>query len=205
MPAAILSKKLSLQLKRVGGRRIRMNIAPRRKGNLAAGYALSSREAYREATSLPSLSDCHTKGRTSPASSILPCANGFRNSADFKPPAAPGECTSNTSHAAIADEASLTRRPTRARSAATNRDDSIPRRPPAFLDAIRYLRDEGASMTPNCGHARGYSVLDVVKTVKRVSGVDFEGEAQRTPGRRPRSSGCARGPHPFSARLAAEI
>ena len=43
----------------------------------------------------------------------------------------------------------------------------------AHLDALRYLRDGGASMILNCGYARGHSVLDVIKTVKRVSGVDF--------------------------------
>src|SRR6516165_4889815 len=43
----------------------------------------------------------------------------------------------------------------------------------AHLDALRYLRDGGGSMTLNCGYARGHSVLDVIKTVKRVSGVDF--------------------------------
>ncbi len=43
----------------------------------------------------------------------------------------------------------------------------------AHSDALRYLRGGGASTTLNCGYGRGFSVLDVIETVKRVSGVDF--------------------------------
>jgi UDP-glucose 4-epimerase len=43
----------------------------------------------------------------------------------------------------------------------------------AHLDALRYLRDGGASLICNVGYGRGYSVLEVIETVKRVSGVDF--------------------------------
>jgi UDP-glucose 4-epimerase len=43
----------------------------------------------------------------------------------------------------------------------------------AHFDALRYLRGGGASTTLNCGYAQGHSVMDVVDTVKRVSGVDF--------------------------------
>jgi UDP-glucose 4-epimerase len=43
----------------------------------------------------------------------------------------------------------------------------------AHLDALRYLRAGGTSSTFNCGYGHGYSVLDVIDTVKRVSGVDF--------------------------------
>src|SRR6476469_9537314 len=43
----------------------------------------------------------------------------------------------------------------------------------AHLDALRYLRNGGASSTFNCGYGRGFSVLEVIDTVKRVSGVDF--------------------------------
>ncbi len=32
----------------------------------------------------------------------------------------------------------------------------------------------GDNLTLNCGYGQGYSVLEVVETVKRVSGVDFE-------------------------------
>jgi UDP-glucose 4-epimerase len=43
----------------------------------------------------------------------------------------------------------------------------------AHMDALRYLRGDGESLVCNCGYARGFSVFEVVETVKRVSGVDF--------------------------------
>jgi len=43
----------------------------------------------------------------------------------------------------------------------------------AHAAALAYLRGGGASTTLNCGYSRGFSVFDVIKTVKRVSGVDF--------------------------------
>jgi UDP-glucose 4-epimerase len=43
----------------------------------------------------------------------------------------------------------------------------------AHSDALAYLRG-GVSATLNCGYGRGFSVLEVIETVKRVSGVDFE-------------------------------
>jgi UDP-glucose 4-epimerase len=43
----------------------------------------------------------------------------------------------------------------------------------AHLDALQYLRGGGASVTANCGYGRGYSVREVIDSVKRVSGVDF--------------------------------
>lgn len=43
----------------------------------------------------------------------------------------------------------------------------------AHMDALRYLRAGGDSITCNCGYARGYSVLEVIDVVKKVSGVDF--------------------------------
>ncbi|MEF3365701.1 UDP-glucose 4-epimerase GalE [Methylocystis sp. 9N] len=53
----------------------------------------------------------------------------------------------------------------------------------AHLDALRYLRAGGANLTANCGYARGFSVLEVIESVKRVSGVDFPVEyAARRPG-----------------------
>jgi UDP-glucose 4-epimerase len=53
----------------------------------------------------------------------------------------------------------------------------------AHADALAYLRGGGTSTTLNCGYGRGFSVLDVIKTVKRVSGVDFKVElAGRRPG-----------------------
>lgn len=44
----------------------------------------------------------------------------------------------------------------------------------AHLVALNHLRSGGESLTLNCGYGRGYSVLEVVDVVKRVSGVDFE-------------------------------
>ena len=44
----------------------------------------------------------------------------------------------------------------------------------AHLEALTHLRGGGASLTLNCGYGRGFSVLEVIDTVKRVSGVDFK-------------------------------
>jgi UDP-glucose 4-epimerase len=53
----------------------------------------------------------------------------------------------------------------------------------AHLDALRYLRSGAPSLTLNCGYGHGFSVLEVIETVKRVSGVDFKVEkAPRRPG-----------------------
>jgi UDP-glucose 4-epimerase len=46
----------------------------------------------------------------------------------------------------------------------------------AHSDALRHLRAGQPSLTLNCGYGHGFSVLDVVETVKRVSGVDFKVE-----------------------------
>jgi UDP-glucose 4-epimerase len=46
----------------------------------------------------------------------------------------------------------------------------------AHLDALRYLRAGGVSVTLNCGYGHGFSVREVVEMVKRVSGVDFKVE-----------------------------
>ncbi|MBV9066633.1 MAG: UDP-glucose 4-epimerase GalE, partial [Methylobacteriaceae bacterium] len=52
----------------------------------------------------------------------------------------------------------------------------------AHVDALNYLRGGGNNLTCNVGYARGYSVLDVIDVVKRVSGADFP---VRKSGRRP--------------------
>jgi UDP-glucose 4-epimerase len=44
----------------------------------------------------------------------------------------------------------------------------------AHADALRHLRSGGPSLTLNCGYGRGFSVLEVINAVKRVSGVDFK-------------------------------
>ena len=43
----------------------------------------------------------------------------------------------------------------------------------AHLDALRYLRSGGMSQVLNCGYGSGYSVLEVIASVKRVSERDF--------------------------------
>jgi UDP-glucose 4-epimerase len=53
----------------------------------------------------------------------------------------------------------------------------------AHLAALAHLRRGGPSATFNCGYGRGFSVLDVIAAVKRVSGHDFTVEmAPRRPG-----------------------
>jgi len=53
----------------------------------------------------------------------------------------------------------------------------------AHSDALTYLRRDGDSITLNCGYGHGFSVLEVIETVKRVSGVDFKVDlAARRPG-----------------------
>ena len=53
----------------------------------------------------------------------------------------------------------------------------------AHADALRYLRSGAPSLTANCGYGHGFSVLEVIEAVKRVSGVDFKVDiAPRRPG-----------------------
>ena len=53
----------------------------------------------------------------------------------------------------------------------------------AHSDALRHLRAGGESLTLNCGYGHGFSVLEVIDTFKRVSGVDFRVDvAPRRPG-----------------------
>lgn len=40
--------------------------------------------------------------------------------------------------------------------------------------ALDHLRSGGESLTLNCGYSRGYSVLEVIEVVKRISGRDFD-------------------------------
>lgn len=44
----------------------------------------------------------------------------------------------------------------------------------AHLAALAYLRGGGESLVANCGYGRGYSVLEVVDSVRRVSGRPLE-------------------------------
>ncbi|MFL0706828.1 UDP-glucose 4-epimerase GalE [Cylindrospermopsis raciborskii] len=43
----------------------------------------------------------------------------------------------------------------------------------AHLSVLNYLEEGGESATFNCGYGHGYSVLEVLRTVAEVSGVDF--------------------------------
>jgi UDP-glucose 4-epimerase len=53
----------------------------------------------------------------------------------------------------------------------------------AHLMALTYLRAGGQPLIANCGYGRGYSVLDVLETVKRVSGKDVRiSQSPRRPG-----------------------
>jgi UDP-glucose 4-epimerase len=52
----------------------------------------------------------------------------------------------------------------------------------AHTAALAYLRRGGGSEIYNCGYSRGFSVLEVIEAVKRVSGRDF---AVRLGARRP--------------------
>jgi UDP-glucose 4-epimerase len=53
----------------------------------------------------------------------------------------------------------------------------------AHSAALAYLRRGGASDIFNCGYSKGYSVLEVIAAVKRVSGVDFKVQlSPRRPG-----------------------
>ena len=53
----------------------------------------------------------------------------------------------------------------------------------AHRAALSYLRDGGTSATLNCGYGRGYSVLETIEAVRRVSGRNFAVQyAPRRPG-----------------------
>jgi UDP-glucose 4-epimerase len=43
----------------------------------------------------------------------------------------------------------------------------------AHCDALAYLRGSGVSATLNCGYGRGFSVLEVIEHVKRITGLEF--------------------------------
>jgi UDP-glucose 4-epimerase len=43
----------------------------------------------------------------------------------------------------------------------------------AHAEALRHLRAGSESLVANCGYGRGFSVLEVIDTVKRISGKDF--------------------------------
>lgn len=43
----------------------------------------------------------------------------------------------------------------------------------AHYEALKYLRKGGKKFTANCGYSQGYTVQEVIDTVKRISGNDF--------------------------------
>ena len=43
----------------------------------------------------------------------------------------------------------------------------------AHLKALEHLENGGSSKTLNCGYGKGFSVLEVVNEIKKVSGIDF--------------------------------
>ncbi|MGC9141652.1 MAG: UDP-glucose 4-epimerase GalE [Caldimicrobium sp.] len=52
----------------------------------------------------------------------------------------------------------------------------------AHLLAMEYLVREGKSQVLNCGYGRGYSVKEVIETVRKITGVNFEvREGKRRP------------------------
>ena len=53
----------------------------------------------------------------------------------------------------------------------------------AHRAALAYLRDGGPSVTLNCGYGRGYTVIETIEAVRRVSGRQFAVQyGQRRPG-----------------------
>lgn len=53
----------------------------------------------------------------------------------------------------------------------------------AHVDALAYLKTDGASVVLNCGYGRGHSVLEIVRAVESASGVAIPMvEAARRPG-----------------------
>jgi UDP-glucose 4-epimerase len=40
--------------------------------------------------------------------------------------------------------------------------------------ALNYLRDGGKNLICNCGYGHGLSVFEVVREIKKVSGIDFD-------------------------------
>ena len=44
----------------------------------------------------------------------------------------------------------------------------------AHIKAIDYLNNSGSSSIFNCGYGHGFSVLEVIEAIKKVSGNDFQ-------------------------------
>ena len=75
----------------------------------------------------------------------------------------------------------------------------------AHRAALSYLRGGGASTTLNCGYGRGYSVLETIEAVRRVSGRNFAVQYCAAPARRHHDHDRRHQPHPRHAGLDAAI
>jgi UDP-glucose 4-epimerase len=75
----------------------------------------------------------------------------------------------------------------------------------AHRAALSYLRDGGISATFNCGYGRGYSVLETIEAVRRVSGRNFCGSICPAQARRYHDHDCRYQPHPNNSGLDATI
>ena len=75
----------------------------------------------------------------------------------------------------------------------------------AHRAALSYLRGGGSSITLNCGYGRGYSVLETIEAVRRVSMRNFAVSICAAPPRRHHDHGRRYQPHPCDAGLDAAI
>ena len=75
----------------------------------------------------------------------------------------------------------------------------------AHMAALSHLRRGGDSGTFNCGYGHGYSVLEVIDAVKRVSGRDFKVRPFGAPSRRSGGDRRRCRAHPHAARLDAAL
>ena len=66
----------------------------------------------------------------------------------------------------------------------------------AHRAALSYLRGGGSSITLNCGYGRGYSVLETIEAVRRVSMRNFAVSLCAAPARRHHDHGGRYQPHP---------
>jgi UDP-glucose 4-epimerase len=73
----------------------------------------------------------------------------------------------------------------------------------AHCDALAYLRAGGASTTLNCGYGRGFSVLEVIDTVKPRLRRRFQGRVHRPRAGRSSTRRRRLRPHPLYAQMAA--
>ena len=60
----------------------------------------------------------------------------------------------------------------------------------AHIRALNYLRDNGASVTLNCGYGHGYSVREVTRMVEEVHGASIPVVGRTSPCRRPAKLDC---------------